>query len=230
MLDRVVAVVGAAALLVAAASSAASGAPQEHVANEVFLAKRAEPRLGAVTTASVRQTTEGDRYKIRTTIRSPKRDTKITLQKFDPPEYSFEEPEWNDVKTLSVRGRSKIKTTVVATGPNTERYRTVVNYQQARKIVTRAVSVTVWRWIPLSEYDPYYETGGTTTLGTFGMNGHVYSGFGPYLFSHVGSWEARFTPGRHCTAFKGVIGLDDDSDDGSSGTISITSDDTQVYL
>jgi len=39
------------------------------------------------------------------------------------------------------------------------------------------------------------------------------------LHSHVGSWEARFTPGRHCKALRGTVGLDDDSDDGSSGTI-----------
>jgi hypothetical protein len=88
--------------------------------------------------------------------------------------------------------------------------------------------VTIWRWIPLSDYDPYYETGGTT-FGTFGINGRIYEGWGPLLHSHVGYWEASFTPGRHCAAFRGLVGLDDDSDDASSGTVAITPDDVQIY-
>ena len=128
-----------------------------------------------------------------------------------------------------VRGRAKIKTVVVATDHNTERYRAIVRYKTTEPVTTRPVTVRIWRWIPLSDYTPYYETGGTTTNGTFGINGRVYAGFGPYLYSHVGSWEARFTPGRHCKAFMGTVGLDDDSDDGSSGTIAITGDDEPIY-
>ena len=231
MRGLVVAVVVGAALPVSAAGSVEGGARQARGVQAEGLAQRsAGPRLGAVTTASVRETVEGSRYTIRTTVKSPARATKVTLQKFNPPEYSFEEPGWDDVKTVSVRGRSRIKTTVVAAGPNSERYRAVVRYPRVKPIPSRPVTVRIWRWIPLSDYDPYYETGGTTTVGTFGINGNVYTGFGPYLYSHVGSWEARFTPGRHCKAFRGIIGLDDDSDDGSSGTISIISDDTQAYV
>jgi hypothetical protein len=162
-------------------------------------------------------------------LRSPKSAAKVTVQKFDPPEYSFQEPAWVDVKTVSVRGRTKIKTGVVATDHNTERDRAIVRYKTSKPITTRPVTVRIWRWIPLSDYTPYYETGGTTTRGIFGINGRVYTGFGPYLYSHIGSWEARFTPGRHCKVLKGTVGLDDDSDDGSSGTIAITGDDEPIY-
>jgi hypothetical protein len=234
MLDRVgVAVLAATAVLagLAGASSGASdGAPQDGTSGSAAIAKiSTRAQLAATTTASVSESVEGDRYTITTTLRSPKNAAKITVQKFDPPDYSFDEPGWVDVKTLMVRGRSKIKTTVVATDHNTERYRAIVRYKTTKPVTTRPVTVKIWRWIPLSDYTPYYETGGTTTRGTFGINGRVYTGFGPYLFSHVGSWETRFTPGRHCKAFKGTIGLDDDSADGSSGTIAITGDDQPAY-
>ena len=153
--------------------------------------------LGAAIQASVRRTEEGQRYVLVTTVKSPRRATSMTLQKFDPPEYSFEDARWNDVKTLRVRQRSKVRIVVVAVDRNVERYRAVVRYKNAKPVTTRPVSVTVWRWIPLSDYRPYHETGGATTYGTFGINGRVYKGFGPYLHSHVGYWESRFTPGRH---------------------------------
>jgi hypothetical protein len=238
MVNRVGAALLAVAVLVgsaSAASGALGGAPQEWTSGSPAAEKtstRAE--RGATTTASVREAVEGDRYTITTRLRSPKSAAKVILQKFDPPEYSFQEPAWVDVKTLRMRGRAKIKTVVVATDHNTERYRTIVRYKTAkpvttRPVTTRPVTVRIWRWIPLSDYTPYYETGGTTATGTFGINGRVYTGFGPYLYSHVGSWEARFTPGRHCKALKGTVGLDDDSDDGSSGTIAVTGDDEPIY-
>lgn len=233
MLVRAGAATLVAAMLVGAtdaAGGAFNGAPQ---APGFERAAAAKPDVGADrgarTAASVRRAVEGVRYTITTTLRSPTRATKVTLQKFDPPEYSFQEPAWADVKTLRVRGRAKIKTKVVATDHNIERYRAIVRYESAKPVTTRPVAVRIWRWIPLSDYYPYYETGGTTTQGTFGINGRVYAGFGPYLHSHVGSWEARFTPGRHCNAFKGTFGLDDDSDDGSSGTIAIVGDDKPLY-
>jgi hypothetical protein len=80
----------------------------------------------------------------------------------------------------------------------------------------------------LSEYDPHYETGGAI-FGTTTINGKAYTGWGAASFSHVGAWESRFTPGRHCTTFRGVLGLGDISADGSSGTIAFTADDTDIY-
>lgn len=189
---------------------------------------RAQVKRGATTTTSVAQTVEGNRYVVTTTVKSPKHATSITLQKLDAPDYSFQDPEWDDVRTVAVRGRAKIRTVVVATEKNTERYRAVVRYKKAKPFTSKPTTVKVWRWIPLSEYDAYYETGGTG-FGTFSINGRSYRGFGPYYYLSLGSWESRFTPGRNCKALKGVLGLDDDSGDGASGTVTVTADDRTIY-
>ena len=82
----------------------------------------------------------------------------------------------------SRRSSSPPTTTPSGTGPSS------VTRRRSRS-TTRPVTVRIWRWIPLSDYTPYYETGGTTTNGTFGINGRVYAGFGPYLLTRrlVGS-------------------------------------------
>jgi hypothetical protein len=230
--QRIAVVAGMLVALVEGAAGPGSAAFTDVQRPSVHLSAvaKAESKLtrGATTTASVRQTLEGSRYVVTTSLKSPKKATNVTIQKLDPPEYTFQEPEWVNVRTTAVRGRSRIKTVVVATETNTERYRAVVSYKRAKAFTTKPVAVTIWRWIPLSDYDPYYESG-DTTFGTFGINGRVYKGWGPWLYSHVGYWEARFTPGRHCAAFRGLVGLDDDSDDGSSGMVALTADDQQVY-
>ena len=109
------------------------------------------------------------------------------------------------------------------------RYRVSLGYKDTKKpIVSKPVRVTIWRWIPLSEYDPYYETSGLL-FGETAINGVRYVGWGASVYSHAGAWEARFTPGHHCKTFRGVLGVGDVSDDSSSGTIKLTADDQVIY-
>jgi hypothetical protein len=86
----------------------------------------------------------------------------------------------------------------------------------------------VWRWIPLSDYPPYYQTS-SVGFGQVTINGTAYDGWGPRTYSHVGPWESKYTPGRNCKSFRGVIGLSDISDDGSSGVVKVTVEDAVVY-
>lgn len=190
----------------------------------VALATKApqRPRLKS----SPKQVEEGDRFTLTATIRSPRKATRVTLEQWYVPPY-FGTPRWETAKSLRVRGKKKVKFRTVAT--NIERYRVAVAYQETTKLaVSQPVGVTVWRWIPLSKYAPYYETHGII-FGQTSINGHAYAGIGAAYYSHAGAWEARFTPGRRCKAFRGVIGLDDISDDGSSGTVTLTGDDAPVY-
>lgn len=181
-----------------------------------------------VLTSSAKQVEEGDRYTLTATIKSPKTAARVTLEKFRL-NIIWGTPEWEPVKTVKVGGKSKVAFKTVATDENNERYRVSVTYMKAtRPVVSNQVGVAVWRWIPLSEYDPYYGTGGAI-FGTTTINGVPYTGWGAASSSHVGAWESRFTPGRHCTSFKAVLGLGDISADGSSGTIAFTADDEQVY-
>lgn len=184
---------------------------------------------GAIVRASAREVEEGDRLKLTAVIKSPARAGKVTLQKWHVPLY-YDEPTWEPVRTLGVRGKRKVRFGVVATGLNTERYRAVVSYTNAKPAKSKPVAVTVWRWIPLSEYTPYYEAEPYAAgFGTTHINGQTYSGWGPRAHSHTGTWESRFTSGRHCKAFRSVLGVADISHDGSSGLIRFTGDDAVVY-
>lgn len=64
------------------------------------------------------------------------------------------------------------------------------------------------------------------THGTKTINGQAYRGWGAATYSNTGTWEARFTPGRNCDAFRGVLGVEDVSADGSSASIGFTIDET----
>lgn len=184
---------------------------------------------GATVTASVKQVEEGDRLTLTATIKSPTRASKVTLQKLYVPAY-YGDPSWQPVKTLNVRGNRHVKFGVVATYLNFERYRVTVTYNNAKPYTSKPLNVTVWRWIPLSDYDPYYESEPYgTAFGTTTINGHPYTGWGAATYSHTGVWESRFTPGRHCKTFRGVLGVADISADGSSGTVNFTADDTTIY-
>ncbi|NHC25079.1 hypothetical protein G6553_18080 [Nocardioides sp. IC4_145] len=187
----------------------------------------AKPALsrGVMLVGSSREVNEGDRYRLTATIKSPARAGNLTLQKLDVPLY-YGEPSWEDVKTVGVRGRRQITFKAIATALNVERYRAVVSYKEAKTVKSRPSSTKVWRWTPLREYTPYYETSGLL-FSNFTINGFRYSGWGPY--TRAAAWEARFTPGRHCKALRGILGLSDSSADGSSGVVSVTADDVPVF-
>lgn len=191
---------------------------------------RAGVTRGASVSTSAKQVDEGDRYTLTATIETPRRAMRVTLQKYKPSFYGWDDPAWEPKKTVRVNARSKVKFGVVAVSENTERYRVVVTYKKAKPFTSKPIGVTVWRWILLSDYDPYYEAQPYAAgFGTTTINGQAYAGWGAFSYSHVGAWESRFTPGRHCNAFRGVLGVGDISADGSSGTIAFTADDTDIY-
>ena len=78
------------------------------------------------------------------------------------------------------------------------------------------------------DFDQYYATSGVWTFGVgFAISGTQYNGWSTYGRSYP-SWEGRFTLGRHCRAFRGVMGVTDTSADGSSVTIALVADDTNT--
>ncbi|WP_182525849.1 hypothetical protein [Nocardioides dongkuii] len=212
------------------AAAAATNATQPDDSSATSAIERAGIKRGAALTSAARQVDEGSRYTLTATIKSPRRARKVTLQKFNPPNYSFQEPAWDTVRAAKVKARRKVKFTAVAVEHNSEKYRVTVTYKKARPVTSKPATVFVWRWIPLKEYTPYYvsEPYGTA-FGTTTINGHAYAGWGAAYYSHTGTWESRFTSGRHCNAFRGVLGVDDGSADGSSGTVEFTADDATVY-
>ena len=210
---------------------AANAAPESDLAPtgvRAVSAKTTVPHRPSLT-ASTTQVEEGNRVLLSAAVNAPRRAARISLQKWNVPLY-YGDPSWQTVTTARVNGRRNIRFSRTVAGPNSERYRVAVTYKRIKKPVNSTpVLVTVWRWIPLSAYQPYYETGGAY-FGTTTINGRAYTGWGPATFSHVGSWGSRFTPGRHCNAFKAVLGVADISSDGSSGRIAFTADDKPIYI
>jgi hypothetical protein len=202
--------------------------PANAMTSPAPMLNRAAPK--PVLSSSTNEVTEGDRLTLTAGVKAPRRATRATLQKWTKAQYAST-ASWEVVRTVEVRGRSKIRFKTVVADENTERYRVSVAYQDtAKPLKSRAVKIQVWRWIPLNEYRPYYEAQAYAAgFGSTTIAGHAYSGWGAATYSHTGTWESRFTPGRHCKAFKAVLGVADISGDGSSGLITLTADDIQIY-
>lgn len=189
-------------------------------------AEASRPTRAVSISSAKHQVTEGTQYSLATRIASPRAARRVTLQQWYVP--AFGAPTWRPVKLAKIRGRSRVTFRWIAEGLNSERFRALVTYRTGKPAVSKPVTIKVWRWIPLSDYTPYYATSGAI-FGETTLNGRRYRGWGAAYYSKVGAWEARFTPGRHCKAFRGVLGVGDISADGSSGSISFTADDQSVY-
>jgi hypothetical protein len=177
-------------------------------------------------TAGVAEAIEGDVVALRAVVKKPKQAKRIFLQRWDVPPY-FGNPSWENVRSVKVRKRT---TTLheVATSLDTARYRVVVTRKQGKPLRSAPVNITVWRWIPLQKFATYSSTSGAV-FGQANINGVRYKTWGAATYSNAGSWTSGFTPGRNCKAFAGVLGVDDQSDDGSSGTIALLADDVSIY-
>lgn len=212
---------GVAVASLVAALLTGSTAPAPAVATDGTTFKRA-----VTLSRSAVHVEEGDRFTVSARIASPRKARRVILQQWYVPSYG--DPSWQPVKSVRVADRSRVRFKRVATGLNSERFRARVTYRTGRPVASKPVAVKVWRWIPLWEYSPYYSTSGAI-FGETTLNGQRYKGWGAAAYSDAGAWESRFTPGRHCTAFRGVLGVADISADGSSGSIAFTADDVTVY-
>lgn len=165
---------------------------------------------------------EGTRIAVRVKVASPHKATKVRLQERQQDvlgNYS-----WVTIRSRAVSGVARHTFKVVATAENVEKYRSQVSYRTGRPATSKVAAVRVWRWIPVLNYRPYYETNGVlaSPYSSFNISGNQYLGWKTY--GSYPSWESRYTPGRHCKAFSGILGVTDDSADGSTATISLGTD------
>lgn len=209
--------------IVAALALAASGAPL--AASTQASTAGAEVHAVQITSASS-QATEGDRITIVAKVASPRKADRVQLQERQVDVLG--NASWVTVRSRAVRGTARHSFTVVADGINRERYRARATYRRGKAAVSKGKTVTIWRWISLTSYRPYYSTYGisATHYSNFAMNGRQYIGW--YTYSSDRSWEARYTPGRNCKAFRGELGVRDESSDGSSATITLLTEEDQL--
>lgn len=181
---------------------------------------------GAVVVKAAKpEVTEGDRLAL--TVRVPRASTatRVTLERFGYD--AVYQLGWQPVGSRKAATTTRFKVTV--TDKDKASYRAVVRYRNAAKaVVSKPIAVKVWRWVPLKDITRYYTTNGTG-VGTASLSGQTYNAWGTYTFARPGSYEDRFTPGRNCKSFKGLAGVTDLSDDGSSGTVAVYADDALVW-
>ena len=131
------------------------------------------------------------------------------------------------MKTRKVRGTAKHTFKLLATGVDTQRFRARAKYRSGQPAISQSFGITVWQWTDLREVSYYYVTNGAYA-GQFAMNGDQYIGW--FTSGHYGMWETRYTTGRNCKAFRGVFGVTDSSDDGSSAQFTLLTDEsTEAY-
>lgn len=133
---------------------------------------------------------------------------------------------WQVVSKTRARKKRTYSFTATAGPEDTVRYRVKVLYERGTVSSTPA-STAVWHWTPMTDFEPYLQTPGVS----FGNNVHItingvgYRG-GWETYGKYGVWESRVTPGRHCSALRGVVGISDDSADGSSAVVTVTAEET----
>lgn len=174
-----------------------------------------------------KQAVEGDRIKLAVLIAAPRTAKSVQLQTLNDDIYG--NPKWESIKRSAAQGKRKHTFTVTATELNVQRFRALVVQRQGKPVISRPISVKVWRWIDLSSFDSYYDTPGTieSEYLSFPMSGHQYKGW--HTGGSYGAWESRYTLGRHCTRLRAVLGVTDDSSDGSSGQVRLMADEEPVF-
>ena len=201
------------------AISGASAAPS---------AEATSTRTGSptVTLSAPADRVEGDQFAVTVRIGTARKAERLSLLK--QTENIYGQPEWTPVKSMKVQGRSTVKVRTVADTLDANRFRAQVRYADGRTVTSKPVTVTIWHWYPLWRFPDYYSTGGITSSEylSFGMNGDTWVGW--YTWGSQTMWEERYTPGRNCKAFRGTAGVRDESSDGSSGTITLVADETEI--
>jgi hypothetical protein len=194
-------------------------------------APSAEPTTGRseapkVTVSAPANRVEGDRFAVKIKVGATRKAERLSLLK--ETENIYGQPEWTPVKSMKVLGRSIMKVRTVADTLDTNRFRAQVRYADGRTVTSKPVTVIIWHWYALGRFPSYYETPGVADYSgaDFAMNGDTWVGW--YTYGNQTMWEARYTPGRNCKAFRGTAGVRDESSDDSAGTITLVADETDV--
>jgi hypothetical protein len=202
------------ALTSAAATTAAAANLSTHATKGA-----GKPKVTLTLPASV---VEGEKFTLEAKLSRTEGAKQVQLQRADG-------SAWAVVDKSRARKKKTYKLHDVAGADDQVRYRVKVLYDGGPAAVSPPTQTTVWHWTPIGAFDAYYNSPGIN----FGTRVHIWLNGVDYpdgweTYGKYGTWESRFTPGRHCTALRGVAGISDDSADGSSAVVSVVSEDTTV--
>lgn len=176
-------------------------------------------------TQSPKNVTQGARFTVTVRVGSPTQAKTVQIEARTQDIYG--NTTWTVLKSQKVRATAKHTFKLLATGVDTQRYRARATYRTGKPVID-AFSVTVWQWTDLHRVSSYYSTAGVAAnaYSQLAMNGDQYIGW--YTYGSYGMWETRYTPGRSCKAFRGILGVTDASADGSSAEFTLLTDESSV--
>lgn len=212
------------AAVLATALALAAAPTTGRAATDQTLERAKKPK---VTVTLPNSLVEGDRLIVKVKVGRTQEAKRILLQRFTTD--IFGNTSWETVKKAKVAGKKRHTFGAVAGEGDTERYRARVLYADAKPAMSKPASATVWHWSALTDMPDYYKTVGIFESASGPINGVQYNGVFTYGSSYS-SWEIRYTLGRHCRALRGVLGVGDNSADGSSAVISLVQDETHAIL
>jgi hypothetical protein len=182
----------------------------------------------AVTVSVPDSLVEGDRFNVTVHV-SRTHDARRVLLQRSTLDYTGNR-RWETVAKAKVHGHTRSFAEVAGTD-DVERYRARVEYARGRPARSRSASAVVWHWGSMMQFTAYAVSNGISSNGSnqFRMNGTEYHGGWFASYGDYVSWDLRFTPGRHCRAFRGVVGHTDASADGASAQLQLVADDVVAY-
>lgn len=177
------------------------------------------PATAKVRVVAPRSVTEGARFQVAAVIGKPKQAVRVAFQYEETAVYSFESvATWTTIKTVKVNGRKKVAAAVQADAAKEARFRAVVTYRgTTRTAKSSAFRVNYWHWQGLA--GGYYSAGSGTDVLGFTMAGRSWNGW--YMYAGA-SAENRYTLSGSCKEFKATVGLTDQSADGSTGIVTLS--------
>lgn len=178
-----------------------------------------------VTLHADRNVTEGHRFAVTIRLTSPRQVGRVRI--FEQQTDVLGNTSWALAKSLHPRGYGTVKVRLTAMQGSTERTRAVASYTSGTNVRSNSARTLVWSWTPLTLFGAYYKTPGVgVDFMSYAINGTEYPA-GWDAYGTYPSWETRHTLGHHCRAFRGTLGLTDDSADGASATIAFSADGTE---
>lgn len=162
---------------------------------------------------------EGAHFLVTVRIPAPSRASKVILQFRDRRDYDYQSTQaWTTKLAKKVKGHGKVVFRIVADEAHEAWFRAAVSYRGSRPAARSTTArVNYQHWFPLSSFGRYYYSGSSDDFMSFQMAGRSWRGW--YT---LGVGEARYTLGNGCVRLRATAGLTDDSSDGATGRLTLS--------
>lgn len=170
------------------------------------------------TLTAPRTAIEGAHFLVTVQVAAPSRASRVILQFRDRRNYDYQSTQtWTAKLSKNAKGHRKVAFRIAADEAREAWFRAVVSYRGGGTARSAAARVDYQHWLPLSSFSRYYYSGSSVDFMSFQMAGRSWRGW--YT---LGVGEARYTLGSGCVRLRAAAGLTDDSGDGATGRLTLS--------